>query len=201
MATDADTLSPTDAARTLRDLEGFEETLSARVGSLTGMVWGIVSAAIFVTYGQMGAFPAWSMPFLWVPWTLAGIAVTTSAWKLHAVTLRGEGASSRSWVWTLGFTVFFAVALLGLHFLKLAHGAFAYMLVVNGLVAFFIVAQASRRRGRLTAIPLLVAGTLIVGAAFALEAAHMSDLAMSFASAAVVGIGYVGSGVIGFVRG
>jgi hypothetical protein len=201
MASDAP-LSPADAARTLRDLESFEEGLTARVGALTGMVWGIVSAAIFVTYGVAPSLaPMWLMPFLWVPWTLAGIAVTSCAWKLHAVTLRGPGAGSRSWTWSLGFAALFIVALLGLHFLHLGHGAFPYMLVVNGVVAFVIVGLASRRRGRLVATPLLVAGVLIVAAAFALGAAGLSTLAMAFASAAVVGVGYVGAGLFSFVRG
>jgi hypothetical protein len=196
-------LTPQQAAQALQDIAGYEEGLTARVGALTCMVWGIVSAAIFVTYGVAPSVsPMWLMPFLWVPWTLAGIAVTTSAWKLHAVTLRGAGARSRSWAWSLGFAALFTVALLGLHFLGMNHrGAFPYMLVVNGLVAFVIVGAASRRRGRLVALPLLVAGALIIAGAFVLGAASLSNVAMSFASAAIVGVGYVGAGLVTFVRG
>jgi hypothetical protein len=195
-------LSPQQAAQALADLAGYEEGLTTRVGALTGMVWGIVSAAIFVTYGMVTRIqPTWLVPFLWLPWTLAGIAVTTSLWKLHAITLRGEGARSRSWVWSLAWTAFFVVALLGLHFSGLGRGAFPYMLVVNGLVAFIIVGMASRRRGRLAGIPMLGAGILIVAGAFLLGAAHLSNLAMGFASAALVGTCFVGAGLVGFVRG
>ena len=195
-------LSPQQAAQALADVAGYEEGLSARVGALTGMVWGIVSAAIFVTYGVAAPLqPMWLMAFLWVPWGVAGIVVTTAAWKLHAITLRGPGARGRSWLWSLGFTAFFVVALLGMQALRMADGAFPYMVVVNGLAAFACVAAFSRRRGRLTAVPLLVAGVLMVAGAFALGAMHLSDLGMAFASAGIVGTCWMGAGLVGFVRG
>jgi hypothetical protein len=195
-------LTPQQAAQALAGISHYEEGLTTRVGALTGMVWGIVSAAIFVTYGSMSpAIPMWLMPFLWVPWTLAGIAVTTCAWKLHAITLRGTGKGSRSWTWSLGFTALFVAALLGLHFLPVGNKAFPYMLVVNGLVAFVIVAAASRRQGRLVAVPMLAAGVVLVAGAFALGWLGLSHAALGFASAALVGACYVGAGLVSFVRG
>jgi hypothetical protein len=198
-----DALTPQQAAQALKDIAGYEEGLTARVGALTGMVWGIVSAAIFVTYGVSagGGVPGWLMPFLWVPWTAAGMAVTTSAWKLHAVTLHGPGARGRSAIYTLVFSALFFVALMGLHFLGLGKGAFPYMVVVNGFVAFLIVGLASRHRGRLVAAPMLVAGVLIIAGAFTLSAASLSNLAMGFASAALVGTCFVGASLVSFVRG
>ena len=199
---DSATLSPQQAAQALADIAGYEEGLTARVGGLTCMVWGIVSAAIFVTYGVAAdVHPMWIMGFLWLPWTAAGIAVTAAAWKLHALTFKGGDSQRRSWLWSLGFAVLFFVAILLLHALDLGDGAFPYMLVVNGLVAFLIVAGVSRRRGRLTAIPLLVGGVLLVGGAFAIAAANLPMLAMSFASATLVGVCYVGAGLSAFVRG
>jgi hypothetical protein len=195
-------LSPQQAAQALADIAGYEEGLSARVGGLTGMVWGLVSAAIFVTYGTAPDLPMWLMPFLWVPWTAVGIAITTAAWRLHAITLRPHGVKGgRSWVWSVGFTAFFLVALLGMHFLPMGNSAFPYMVVVNGLAAFVIVVAISRRRGRFTGLPVLVAGVLMVAGAFALAAAHLDTLAMAFASAALVGACFVGSGLVAFVRG
>lgn len=195
-------LSPQQAAQALADLSGYEEALTSRVGALTGMVWGIVSAAIFVTYGVATDIrPMWLMSFLWVPWTAAGIAVTISAWKLHAISLRQTRSSRRSWLWALGFAALFVVAIVLLHLLDLAEGAFPYMLVVNGLVALILVANISRHSGRLTPIPLLVAGVLMIGSAFALAAADLSTLGMAFASAGVVGVGFVGSGLTAFIRG
>jgi hypothetical protein len=195
-------LSPQQAAQALADIAGYEEELSARVGGLTGMVWGIVSAAIFVTYGVATGVPMWLMPFLWVPWTLAGIAVTTAAWKLHALSLRPHGVrGGRSWLWSLGFTAFFLVALVGLHFLPMGDASFPYMVVVNGMASFVIVAVLSRRRRRLTPVPLLVAGVLMVAGAFVIGSLRLPDLAMAFASAGLVGACWIGSGLTAFVRG
>jgi hypothetical protein len=197
-------LTRDQALSALRDLEGFEEGLTARVGALTGMVWGVVSAGIFVSYGlaTQGDIHNWLMLFLWLPWAAAGTAITSAVWKLHAVTLRGPKAKGRSWVWSCFFAVFFAMALLVLHLTGGVHVmAFPYMLVVNGLVAFILVGIASRKRGRLTAGPLLAAGVLMVASAFALSAAGITGAAMSFASAAVVGVAFVGSGIVGFIRG
>jgi hypothetical protein len=206
MADDA-TLSPQQAAQALTDLGRYEEGLSARVGALTGMVWGIVSAAIFVAYGALGSdgagLPMWVMPWLWLPWTAAGIILTNAMWKLHAITLRrpaGHGRR-RSWAWSLGFAALFAVALLGLHLLRLHAGAFPYMLVVNGLVSFILVAILSRQRGRFTGVPLLVSGLLICAGAVAIGMADLQPVAMGFLSAALVGTCWVGAGLWGFVRG
>jgi uncharacterized membrane protein YhaH (DUF805 family) len=202
MADTAPALSPQQAAQALTDIAGYEEGLSTRVGALTGMVWGIVSAAIFVSYGfAPQVSPDWLVPFLWLPWTLAGVAVTVSAWKLHAVSLGRPHDRKRSWVWGLGFTVLFATAIVLLNVLDLAQSAFTYMLVVNGLVAFVIVAAVSRRYGRLAASPMLVAGLAILAGAFFVGAADLSIVPMAFASAALVGASFVGASLVAFVRG
>lgn len=214
MADDADAsaatataLSPQQAAQALTDLGRYEEGLSARIGALTGMVWGIVSAAIFVTYGALGrdgaGIPMWAMPWLWAPWTAAGILLTNSMWRLHAITLRRPAGHGRRHAlpWRLGFAALFAVALLGLNLLHLHAGAFPYMLVVNGLVSFILVAVLSRLRGRFTGVPLLVSGLLICAGAVAIGLSHLQPVAMGFASAALVGACWVGAGLWGFVRG
>lgn len=198
---DSAPLSPQQAAQALAALADFEDTLSTRVGALTGMVWGVVSAAIFVTYGFAPDLSSSWLPFLWVPWTAAGIILTTCAWRLHALTLRTDGPRHRSWPWSLGFAALFVVALLGLHALDLQSGAFSYMLVVNGIAAFGIVAGVSRRRGRLAATPMLAAGVLLIAGAFVLGAFDLGALAMSFASAGLVGACFVGASLVAFVRG
>ena len=196
------TLSPQQAAQALADLSGYEEELSTRVGSLTGMVWGIVSAAIFTTYAMVADIePKWLVPFLWLPWTLAGITVTISAWKLHAVSLRREHDRRKSWTWTLGFAAIFLAATVLLNVLDLRQSAFSYMLVVNGLVAFVIVAAASRASGRLAAAPMVAAGVLLIAGAFALPALGLSTTAMGLASAALVGTCFIGASLVSFVRG
>jgi hypothetical protein len=197
------TLTPQQAAQALADIGAYEEGLTARVGGLTGMVWGIVSAAIFVTYGVAPKVsPMWLLPFLWVPWTVAGILVTNCAWRLHALSLHGKRMpGARSWTWSLGFAALFVVALLLLHLLGMGDSAFPYMVVVNGIVALTIFVAVGRKQGRLGPIPVLAAGVVMIGGAFVLGALPLSNLGMAFASAALVGVAYVGSGLTAFMRG
>ena len=197
-----DALSPQQAAQALADLAAFEDELGTRVGSLTGMVWGIVSAAIFTTYAMAPSIePRWLVGFLWVPWTVAGVTVTVAAWKLHAVTLRREHDRGRSWRWALGFTAIFVAAVGLLQLLDLRQAAFSFMLVVNGLVAFVIVVAASRASGRAAALPMAAAGVLLIAGAFALPLLELSTQATGFASAALVGACYIGASLVSFVRG
>ena len=195
-------LTPQQAAKALADIAGYEEELTTRVGALTGMVWGIVSAAIFTTYAMAPAIePRWVIPFLWLPWTAAGVTVTVAAWNLHAVGLRREHDRRRSWAWGLGFTAIFAAAIVLLNLLDLDSGAFSYMLVVNGLVAFVIVVAASRASHRAAALPMVAAGVVLIAGAFVLPLFDLSTQALGFASAGLVGVCYVGASLVSFVRG
>lgn len=197
-------LSPQQAAQALADLAAYEDRLTSRVGALTGMVWGIVSAAIFVTYGHApDVSPGWVLPFLWLPWTVAGIVVTVSAWKLHAVSLDRPFDRKQSFLWGLGFAALFLAAIVLLHVLGFADGgaAFPYMLVVNALVALVIASFVGRQHGWSAAAPMLAAGLLILAGAFLLAAADLPAAAMGFASAALVGSGFLGGSLVSFVRG
>ncbi len=198
------TLSPQQAAQALADVARFEGVLSTRVGALTGMVWGVVSAAIFLTYGFAAQVsPGWLVPFLWVPWTAAGMAITMCAWRLHALSMRRpEGEAARHfWPWALGFTGLFVAAIVGLNALDVRNGAFAYMLAVNALAAFGIVAAVSRRHGSMAATPMVGAGLVLLAGAFALGSLDLSSMAMAFASAGLVGASFVGASLVSFVRG
>lgn len=199
---DATALSPQQAAQALADIAGYEERLSTRVGALTGMVWGIVSAAIFVTYGfAQDVQPAWLLSFLWLPWTVAGVTVTIAAWKLHAISLNRRHDRRASVTWTLAFAGIFLVAIVLLRVLDLAEGAFAYMLVVNGVVGLVIAGTIGRHHGALAATPMAVAGLLIILGAFALAASGLGTMAMAFASAGLVGCAFLGGSLVSFVRG
>jgi hypothetical protein len=198
------TLSPQQAAQALADLAGFEQALTARVGALTGMVWGVVSAAIFVTYGVAGELsPMWLMGFLWLPWTAAGVAITVAAWKLHAVSLRRPHNTKASWLWSLGFAALFLAAITLLHVLGLAddQGAFPYMLVVNGLVALIIAGKVGRLHGLRASVPMAVAGVAIIAGAFLLSAAGLPSVGLAFASAALAGTAFLGGSLVSFLRG
>ena len=197
------TLSPQQAAQALADLPAHEEHLTTRVGALTGMVWGIVSAAIFVSYGMAtDVRPTWLLGFLWLPWTAAGILVTVAAWNVHAVSLRRPHDAKSSWLWSLGFGALFILAILGLHLLGVADdGAFPYMLVVNGLVALIIASKIVRWHGLVASVPMMAAGLLIIGGAFLLAAADLPTVGLAFASAGLVGAAFLGGSLVSFLRG
>ena len=83
-----ETLTPQDAARTIAKARSWEAALEGRTAGLTWMIWGIVSPAIFVTYGfaatlatLAGAQPGWWMGLLWMPWVAMGIVATVALWK------------------------------------------------------------------------------------------------------------------------
>jgi hypothetical protein len=198
----AQSLSPQQAAQALAALAGFEDQLTSRVGALTGMVWGIVSAAIFVTYGMAPHVePDWLLPFLWLPWTAAGVAVTIAAWKLHAVSLGRPHDRKQSVAWTLGFAAVFLAAMALMRILDLGDGAFPYMLVVNGMVGLFIALHVARRHGWVAGTPMLAAGLAIVGGAFLLAASGLPTASMGLASAALVGAAFLGGSLVSFLRG
>lgn len=197
-------LSRTQALAAIDDLRGFESRLSSRVGALTGMMWGMASAAIFVTYGLAGStpgFPAGLMPFLWAPWALGAMLVTGFAWRLHAISLRRPYDRSRGRRFSLAFSALFAVALLVLFFAKPGIGPFVLMTLVNALVACILGGVVLRSNGAAASAPLFAAALLIAAAAIAIWQGDLDTPGQAFASAAAVGIGFLGAGVVGFVRG
>lgn len=196
-------LSARQAAQALQDLEYSEESLSTRVGSLTGMVWGIVSAAIFVTYGLAvaGDAPHLVFPFLWAPWTAAGIATSTALWKVHALALRKPMDRAESRAWGLGMTLLFGAALVALYVLK-GVGAFALMTAVNGACAFVIVAMINRHKGtKFLGAPIVLAGVLMLAASAYLWMTELPVLQDALLAAGVCGLGFFLSGLYSFIRG
>lgn len=195
-------LSPQQAVQALADIARHEDRLTSRVGALTGMVWGIVAAAIFTTYAVAADLePRWLLSFLWAPWTVAGVLVSVSAWKLHAISLRRELDRRQALKWGLGFFLLFVVALVLLRVLDLQDSAFSYMLVVNGLVGLIIAAGIGRHHGYVAAIPMALAGLAIVAGAFVLPLLWTSSQAVGFASAGLVGVAFVTGSFVSFVRG
>lgn len=112
-------LSPEEAEQAIARLEGFAEPLEARTGGITWMVWGVVTAGIFVTYEA--AFPAvagnplaW---VLWTPWVAAGVAVTRALWNSVALALDwpDDPADRRRQSMVMGLIIlaFFVLAIVG----------------------------------------------------------------------------------------
>lgn len=84
----------------------FEEGLRSRTEGLTWILWGLINAAIFLSYEAVAtlyygadaplattADPAqqrspWWVGGLWVPWILVGAAATYALWKSAALSSR-----------------------------------------------------------------------------------------------------------------
>lgn len=73
----------------LRRALSFEGSLRSRTEGLTWMLWGLVTAAIFVSYDWAGqAFDEmpWWAEWLWAWWVAAGSAFTWALWRTAALT-------------------------------------------------------------------------------------------------------------------
>lgn len=119
-----ETLTPQEAARVLSRAQSWEAALETRTAGLTWMIWGLVSPAIFVTYGFAatlvtleGARPGWWMGLLWMPWVAMGIVATVFLWKTAALAAPrfDDPAEGRRILWTmlaLGGALSLALAIL-----------------------------------------------------------------------------------------
>lgn len=112
-------LSPQEAEAAIARLEAYAEPLAQRTGGITWMVWGIVTAGIFVTYEA--ALPAAAgnpvVWFLWTPWVAAGVAVTRALWHSVAIALDWpDDPAERRRSALVGLTItaaFFGLAVVG----------------------------------------------------------------------------------------
>lgn len=80
--------SARQAADVLTEASRYEDALRQRTEGITWMVWGIVSPAIWLSYGLVGAsfedFPVWAR-FLWAPWVFVGVVTTIVIWRSAAL--------------------------------------------------------------------------------------------------------------------
>ncbi|MHB8632639.1 MAG: hypothetical protein ACYDBQ_01545 [Thermoplasmatota archaeon] len=196
-------LTPAQALAALEQMERHEERLGVRAGCLTGIVWGLVSPAIFLTYGLANAtpgFPDALFPFLWLPWTAAAMGATYATWRLPALTVR-RPAAGKFWYRAAGGISLFSVMLLAMNLWHPPFGPFVFMVMVNGLTAALIAWGVGRRGGFRAALPLLMAALFIVVGGIAIGLWVPRGSVAAFASAATVGIGFLGASFVGFVRG
>jgi len=82
-------LSAQDAVASIARATAFDEPLRRRAEGVTWMVWGFVTAGIFLSgnalelvFGFPG--PAWTEAVPWL-WLAAGIAATTAIWRIAAL--------------------------------------------------------------------------------------------------------------------
>lgn len=203
MADQATPLSPQQAAKALADIGAYEEGLHARAGALTGIVWGLVSGAIFVTYGLaiVAGLPEWTMGVLWVPWTAVGVLATVALWHLLSLSRRVPSRPRVAAGWLAATSGTFLAAIAALYLLDLEHAGFVYMTAVNAFVALGILVRISLEAGRLASVPLLVAAAAMAAGAVAIGLADLSVMAAAFTAAAVCCGSYAFAGLATFVRG
>jgi hypothetical protein len=223
MANPEPSLTPAQAIHALTQLEGYEEGLTARIGGLTSMVFGIAVAGIFVTYGVASAWGfvqrhPWVQSFLWVPWILAGTVITTSLWSLHAIQLRRPDRGWRASAYSLMLSLVFTAIALALSFLPVPQihagaafaplasqlGMFGFMTVVTGLFTLVMAGMAYGRfmgKPRGAAVPLLGAGLAILVGGFAMGMVALDGLPAALLSAGLCGTAYFGAGLVPYLRG
>lgn len=80
-------LTPGRAADLLNDAASFQDAIERRTEGITLALWGIVSSAIFVTYGFASVLDAteWVFAILWTPWVFLGILTTHALWRSVAL--------------------------------------------------------------------------------------------------------------------
>lgn len=210
--TAGEALSAEEALGVLSEIDGYEQTLTAKTAGLSALVWGTAIPGLFVTYNAGGHWvvdhgaPEWVFALLWIPW-IAGASLTTNwLWELNAVTLDVE-TEGAGWPTSLAFTLlFFLIAGLVwgvLTGLGIDFGINGWMVLATGA---FTVALGGvyRWRGWVASTETAVSGLIILagGLPIALAPASLApDVAFGFASAALIGVAYYGAGITLFLRG
>lgn len=200
----AHAMTPHDALRALSDLPHYEERLEVRTGGLTCMLWGLAIAGIFMTYTAAAdlleqAEADWAFSLLWVPWVLAGSALSGLLWRSNAIALRrpvdGRPGYVISAVTTLAYIAFAALLFLGLDVLAgLEWTVHSVMTVASGLMAL-LLATWQRRAWGPGARNVAVAGVAMVLAGIALGLSGVGDTGAGLLASAVTGVAWFGAGI------
>lgn len=169
-ADQTDEMSPIQAVQSLTEIEGYDESLTARAFGLTLMVFAFAIAAIPISYAAanpwLTEYQYGSLVFgvLWMPWIVAAVGATAMIWSTHSISL-GESSSTFSQLFMgIGFTILFFAVAVGVSFvlppdvanyvaMGVAGGIFT---VLIGITFFYLY------RVNWVLFPLLVAGLGIV---------------------------------------
>jgi hypothetical protein len=202
-----------EAARTLNDLETYEDTVNARAGALAWMGFGLGAAGIFVTYGAgthalLEAGLGWLLPLLWVPWILGAAIMMNGIFKLVAVTTQTTHNTKESWGATLlGTLGFFAIAALLWGITRLADLPIVLTGPVTGIlvVGVFTASLATYQSKRFDAPPIRHAflpaalGIFLVGAVLAVR--PLDESIAGLIGAGVTLLGYFAAALYVYQRG
>lgn len=104
LSTTTEVYTPGDAMAEITKLEDVHEALKRRTVGLSWMVWGIVAAAIFVSYSFVGFVAeveapeaATLFPFLWLPWVLLGVLTNRLLWRSVGLVIALDPAEGAKW--------------------------------------------------------------------------------------------------------
>jgi hypothetical protein len=199
-----------DPLAALADVPHYRESLGARTGGLTLMLWGFVAAGIFLTYGTGAAWldaqgHAWALSVIWVPWVAFGIAATAALWHSHAISGSRTPTTARDVLGAVAMTgVFFAIA--GALYLAIDRAAGAawtthsLMAVANGLFAV-AVGWVHMRRYPGAYATILTAASVMVAAGLLIGLAGLADTPAALLAALACGASWFGAGLVSYLKG
>lgn len=206
-------MSAHEAAGLLTEIDGYEEELTARTAGLTWILWGIAIPGLFISYNAAGHWifdhggPEWIQGILWMPWIAGASLATNWLWKLNAVTLGLDHSSEESWLASAGFTALFFLLAGGVFgALKLAGVGFGpngWMVLTTGVFTLALGA-VYRWQGWPGWREAIAAGVAVLAGGIPIALAPVTfapTVAFGFASAALVGVAYVGAGIALYLRG
>lgn len=156
-----ETLTPQEAAQAIARANAWEDRIVHRTEGMTWMVWGLVTAGIWVTLTAMSRGPQAIVPMTlsWSVWVIAGFALTYSLWRSAALT-RPDVVRTPAW-WTYPAKVAgIALAIVSLHFV-IQPTTPAYPLALMGFL-WSALALLSRRWSRLGKMTTLAIGGLVI---------------------------------------
>lgn len=162
-----------DAIVSLKRVEDIEPLLRVRTEGLTTMTWGLITAAIFLSYQVIHASAGhegnmW-LGFLWVPWVAAGVAATIVLWR--TAHLSDRAGLRRGLSGGLPFLAVFLVVFAGALLAYLVIGDLGrlhepgYITLVLGVAAATLAVSPVPRSSTPTRIVHLAAGILAVAGA------------------------------------
>ncbi len=192
--------SAKQAAQALSELGDAEEHLSQRMGGITTMIWGIISAAIFLAYGVAettleGGYQALNA-VLWLPFVAAGAFVTMRLWQHNAIILgrRESGTLRDTGLVTAGFLALAAMLFFGARAAGITWDMDGIMTTVNGLMAG-IIGVSLRRHGARGWTHLIGASIAMILGGVLLGILELRTGLDVFAAAAICGFSWFQAGL------
>ncbi|WP_226042775.1 hypothetical protein [Natrinema sp. DC36] len=197
------------AAQALSKIEGYDETLTARVFGLNLMVFALAIAAIPISYTAADPWlstlenGSLALSILWLPWIAGAVVITTMLWSTHSITLGQDHNSLGGGALGIGFTILFFAIAAGVS-LILGSGASIYIVmgISGGIFTVIIgVVYSLLHNTRWMLTPMVLAGIVILLASIVIHQADVSVTGEGFSLGFIQGAAYFVTGWIITYRG